>query len=71
MKQCCVSFWIKLTQFPAADNDKVSSYEQLTSRKLQQIYILLTTPISSIIKKHSLVNHQLYADDTQVYLGIS
>ena len=30
-----------------------------------------TTLPSLIIKKHSLVNHQLYADDTQVYLGIS
>ena len=33
--------------------------------------MLYTTPLPSIIEKHSLVNHQLYADDTQVYLGIS
>ena len=30
-----------------------------------------TTPLSWIIKRHSLVNHQLYAVDTQVYLRIS
>ena len=35
------------------------------------LFTLYTTPLSSIIKKHSLVNHQLSADDTQVYLGIS
>ena len=35
------------------------------------LFTLYITPLSSIIKKHSLVNHQLYADDTQVYLGIS
>ena len=35
------------------------------------LFTLYTTSLSSMIKKHSLVNHQLYADDTQVYLGIS
>ena len=30
------------------------------------LFTLYTTPLSSIIKKHSLVNHQLYADDTDV-----
>ena len=35
------------------------------------LFTLYTTPLSSIIKQHSLVNYQLYADDTQVYLGIS
>ena len=35
------------------------------------LFTLYTTPLSSMIKKYSLVNHQVYADDTQVYLGIS
>jgi len=35
------------------------------------LFTLYTTPLSSIIKEHSLMHHQLYADDTQIYLGIS
>lgn len=35
------------------------------------LFTMYTAPLTEIINQHSLMNHQLYADDTQIYLSVS
>lgn len=58
-------------------NDAVSSKQSLKYGVPQGsvlgplLFTMYTTPLGNIFSSHPLVSHHIYADDTQVYIGLS